>query len=64
MKEEIKTNKGRKFIVLQEILIFGVLYITACIIKPELKDIGTFAMTVVGAGVGYMGANAVKAMKK
>jgi len=66
MADEIVTKqpKGRKFLVLQEILIFGVLYIIACVIEPSLKELSAFAMTVVAAGVGFMGANAVKGLKK
>ena len=64
IKDVVKTTKGRKFIVLQEILIFGVLFIIACIIKPELSSLSSFAMVIVGAGVSYMGANAVRSLKK
>ena len=64
MSEEIKTKKGRKFIALQEGLGFGVLYIIACTIKPELVELTTFAVIVVGLVATYMGANAVKGMGK
>ena len=64
MKEAVKTPKGRKFIVLQEVLIFGVLYIIACGVWKELTQLNAFAMVVVGAGVSYMGANAVRGLKK
>lgn len=64
MSDEIKLKKGRKFLVLQEVLIFGALYIVACGIWNELTQLNAFAMTIVGAGVGYMTANAVKSIKK
>ena len=64
IKDVVKTTKGWKFIVLQEILIFGVLFIIACLIKPALSSLSSFAMVVVGAGASYMGANAIKGLKK
>ena len=49
---------------MQEGLGFGVLYIIACAIKPELVKLLTFAVIVVGLAATYMGSNAIKGMKK
>ena len=56
--------KGRKFIALQEGIGFGVLYIIACSIKPELVKLSSFAVIVVGLVATYMTANAIKAIKE
>ena len=61
---ETKQAKGRKFIVFQEIMVFGVLFIAGCAIDEKLLALISFAMVIVGAGVSYMGANAVKGLKK
>ena len=60
----IKQPKGRKFIILQEGLIFAVLYITACAIKPDLLKLMPFAMVIIGLVPAYITGNVVKSMKE
>lgn len=64
MSEETKPAKGRKFIALQEGMIFGILYMVACMINEKLVELAMFAMAVVGLVATYIGANAVKGIKK
>ncbi len=64
IKNVVKLPKGRKFLVLQEGLIFGTLYITACAIKPALLDLMPFAMVIIALVPAYITGNVIKSIKE
>ncbi len=70
MSEEVKEvttekkAKGRKFIALQEGIVFGIIYIIACMANEKLVDLAMFAAAVIGLVGVYLGANAIKGLKK
>jgi len=64
IKDVVKTPKGRKFFVLQEGLILGTLYITACAIKPALLELMPFAMIIIALVPAYITGNVIKSIKE